>query len=200
MKTTLLTLAFFLTGLITPVFAAVEIGKPAENFTLTDTQGKTHSLSDFKGKFVVLEWYNPDCPFVVKHYDSNNMQTLQKDYTGKGVVWLSINSSAKGKQGHYTPAEYNKIATDKKTAPTAVLLDHDGKVGKTYDAKTTPQIYIVNPEGKLIYQGAIDSKSSADAGDIANSENYVKATLDAALTGKAVTTSSTKPYGCSVKY
>lgn len=200
MKITLLSLTLLLAGLISPLVAEMEIGKPAENFTLADTKGKTHSLTDFKGKFVVLEWYNPDCPFVRKHYDGGNMQSLQKTYTEKDVVWLSINSSAAGKQGHYTPAEYNKLAADKKTAPTALLLDHDGKVGRLYNAKTTPQIFVINPEGNLIYQGAIDNNSSADAADIATSENYVKSTLDAALAGKPVANSATKPYGCSVKY
>jgi len=200
MKTLLLTLTLSIAGLIAPVLAAVEVGKPAEGFSLTDTDGKSHSLADFKGKYVVLEWYNPDCPFVKKHYDSGNMQKLQKEYTGKDVVWLSINSSATGKQGHYSADEYKKIATDKNTAPTALLLDHDGKVGKAYDAKTTPEIYIVNPEGNLIYKGAIDSKSTSEQADIASSENYVKSTLDAAMNGKPVAVSSTKSYGCSVKY
>jgi peroxiredoxin len=200
MKTTLLSLSILALGLISPIFAAAEVGKPADSFTLSDTKGKSHSLADFKGKYVVLEWYNSECPFVKKHYDSNNMQKLQKDYTDKGVVWLSINSSAEGKQGHFSPEEFNKLIKEKKSAPTALLLDHDGKVGKLYGAKTTPHIYIINPEGSVIYQGAIDSKSSADQADIASSENYVKTTLDAAMAGKKVETTSTKPYGCSVKY
>ncbi len=193
-------LTLLLIGLLSPVFAAVEVGKPAENFTLTDTQGKTHSLNDLKGKFVVLEWYNPDCPFVKKHYDGGNMQSLQKSYTDKGVVWLSINSSASGKQGYYSPEEYNKIAAEKKTAPTALLLDHDGKVGHLYGAKTTPHIFIINPEGNLIYQGGIDNKASADPADIATAENYVKSTLDSAMAGKPVAVPTSKPYGCGVKY
>lgn len=200
MKNTLLALTLFALSSATPLLAAVETGKPAENFTLADLDGKSHSLADFKGKYVVLEWYNSDCPFVKKHYESGNMQKLQKEYTGKDVVWLSINSSAAGKQGHYTADEYKKIAAENKTAPTALLLDHDGKVGKLYAAKTTPHIYIINPEGTLIYQGAIDSKASPSADDIATSENYVKTTLDAAMAGKPVATDTTKPYGCSVKY
>ena len=201
MKTTLLALTLFAFGLISPTFAAVEAGKPAPDFTLTDTQGKSHSLADFKGKFVVLEWYNPDCPFVKKHYDeSSNMQKLQKTYTDKGVVWLSINSSAEGKQGNYSAEEFNKMIAAKKSAPTALLLDASGKVGKAYGAKTTPHIFIINPEGNLVYQGAIDNKSTADASDIDGAENYVKSTLDAALAGKEIAVSSTKPYGCGVKY
>jgi peroxiredoxin len=200
MKTTLLALTLLAVGFISSTFAAVEAGKPAPAFTLTDTQGKSHSLADFKGKFVVLEWYNPDCPFVKKHYESGNMQKLQKEYTGKNVVWLSISSSAKGKQGNYSPEEFNKLAAEKKTAPTALLLDPSGKVGQAYAAKTTPHIFIINPEGNLVYQGAIDSTPSADAGDIDGSENYVKSTLDAAMAGKDVAVLSTKPYGCSVKY
>lgn len=200
MKSLFLGLTLSLALLTAPAFAEVESGKPAPNFTLTDTNGKSHSLADFKGKYVVLEWYNPDCPFVVKHYKPGNIQGLQKTYTGKGVVWLSINSSAKGKQGHYSAEEFNKLIVEKKSAPTALLLDQDGKVGKQYAAKTTPHIYIINPEGTLIYQGAIDSKASADSDDIASAENYVETTLDAALAGEAVKVSSTKPYGCSVKY
>ncbi len=200
MKTLLLGLSLSLALLVAPAFAEVETGKAAPNFTLTDTKGTSHSLADFKGKHVVLEWYNPDCPFVVKHYKPGNMQALQKTYTDKGVVWLSINSSATGKQGHYSAAEFNKLIAESKSAPTALLLDQDGKVGKQYAAKTTPHIYIINPEGTLIYQGAIDSKPSADSDDIASSENYVKTTLDAALAGKPIKVGSTKPYGCSVKY
>ncbi len=201
MKTHLIAVAVLLTGLASTLIAAVETGKSAKDFTLTDSNGKSHSLSGFKGKYVVLEWYNPDCPFVKKHYNgSDNMQALQKEYTAKGVIWLSINSSATGKQGHYSGEEFNKIMAEKKSAPTAILLDQDGKVGREYEAKTTPHIFIVNPEGVLIYQGAIDSTASADPADIANSENYVKATLDAAMSGKAIVKGSTKPYGCSVKY
>ncbi|HEY5751801.1 MAG TPA: thioredoxin family protein [Chthoniobacterales bacterium] len=200
MKLNLATLALCVLGFVAPAFAAVETGKPAKDFTLKDTSGKEVSLADYKGKFVVLEWYNPDCPFVKKHYDSANMQKLQAEYTKKGVVWLSINSSAPGKQGYYSPTEYSKIAEAKKTAPTALLLDHDGKVGRLYNAKTTPEIFIINPEGTLIYQGGIDNKPSTDQADIATATNYVRITLDAAETGKPVPVGTTKPYGCSVKY
>lgn len=177
-----------------------EVGKAAPDFKLTDADGKTHSLSDFKGKHVVLEWINHGCPFVVKHYDSGNMQALQKEFTGKGVVWLSICSSAKGKQGHMSPADWKKTVAEKGSAPTAVLLDEPGKVGKLYDAKTTPHMFVVNPEGTLIYMGAIDDKPTADKADVPGAKNFVRAALTEAMEGKPVSQPSTKPYGCSVKY
>jgi len=181
-------------------WAAVEIGQKASDFSLPDTQGKTHTLSQYKGKFVVLEWTNPDCPIVHKHYDSGNMQKLQKEYTAKGVVWLSIDSSAPGKQGNYPPAQLEQIMKSRNAAPTAILLDPSGSVGRQYDAKTTPDMYIINPKGDLIYDGAIDSIPSADQSDIPNATNYVQAALDEAMAGKPVTTASTRPYGCSVHY
>jgi len=180
--------------------AAVTTGEAAPDFTLTDTNGQSHSLSQFKEKCVVLEWFNHDCPFVKKHYDSGNMQALQKEYTGKDVVWLAINSSAAGKEGYYNAEQTNQMTKDKAAAPTAVLLDADGKVGQLYGAQTTPHMYIINPEGILIYQGAIDDKKSADSADIATSKNYVKSALDAAMAGQPVGDSTTKSYGCSVKY
>ncbi len=180
--------------------AQVTSGQPAPNFTLTDSNGTAHALSSFKGKFVVLEWLNHSCPFVIKHYDSGNMQALQKEFTAKNVIWLSINSSAEGKQGHTKGKEANELTTKKGAAPSAVLLDADGKVGKLYGAQTTPHMYIINPEGVLIYQGAIDSTPSADPADIADSKNYVREALNAALSGQPITESSTKSYGCSVKY
>ena len=181
-------------------FAQPEIGKPAPEFTLTDTTGKSHSLSDFKGKTVVLEWINHGCPFVVKHYSSGNMQKLQTDATGKGVVWLSICSSAPGKQGHMTAADAVKKSEEVGSKATAYLVDEDGKVGKLYDAKSTPEMYVINKEGVLVYHGAIDDKKSTDAADIAGAKNYVTAALNEVLAGKPVTTPSTKAYGCSVKY
>ena len=180
--------------------AGVNIGETAPDFTLTDTNGVAHSLSQYKGKFVVLEWFNYDCPFVHKHYDGGNMQGLQKEYTGKDVVWLSINSSAEGKEGFYSPEETNAMSKETGAAPTAILLDSDGKVGKLYGAKTTPHMFVISQQGVLIYQGAIDSKPSADSADIATSVNYVKQALDEAIAGKAVSEPSTKSYGCSVKY
>ncbi|MFQ5822931.1 MAG: thioredoxin family protein [bacterium] len=176
------------------------IGKPAPDFTLTDSNGKKHSLSDYQGKFVVLEWFNPDCPFVKKHYGSGNMQKLQKKYTKKDVIWLIINSSAPGKQGHCPPDKANKIIKEENAAPTAFLLDHDGKVGKLYGAITTPHMYIINPKGVLVYNGAIDDKPSTKREDIAKAKNYVQLALDEAMAGKKVLIKVTQPYGCTVKY
>lgn len=176
------------------------VGKKAPEFELKDINGKSHKLADFKGKIVVLEWFNDGCPFVKKHYTSDNMQKLQREFTGRGVVWLSINSSAEGKQGAHTPEEYKKVLSEWKAAPTALLLDREGHVGRMYGAKTTPDMYIINKEGVLVYQGAIDSKPSADPADIASSKNYVKEALDQLMEGKKVTVASEKSYGCSVKY
>ena len=172
----------------------------AKDFTLTSVLGKEHSLADFKGKFVVLEWVNHGCPFVVKHYDSGNIPSLQKKYTDKGVIWLSICSSANGKQGFHTAEEWKPLLEKKKSAATATLLDVDGTVGKLYGAKTTPHIYIIDPNQKLIYQGAIDSIASADKADIAKAVNYVTATLDALMNNETVEKRTTQPYGCGVKY
>lgn len=195
---------FFILGTLLlspqPLRADLKTGEPAPDFTLTDIHGAAQALSSFKGKTVVLEWTNYQCPFVVKHYGSGNMQNLQKSYTGQGVIWLSINSSAEGKQGHFTPEKWKAELAGNKAAPTAVLLDPDGKVGKTYGAQTTPHMYIIDPQGNLIYEGAIDDKASTEAGDIASSKNYVQAALDESLAGKPVSVSSTKAYGCSVKY
>jgi peroxiredoxin len=179
---------------------STKVGNAAPDFSVTDSKGKTHSLSDYKGKYVVLEWFNPGCPFVKKHYESGNMQKLQKQFGDKNVAWLTVDSSAPGEQGNLTPEQANKTMSDWKMHPTALLLDPDGKVGQTYGAKNTPHMFVINPEGKLVYQGAIDSKPSADQSDIPSSTNYVKVALDESLAGKAVTTSNTKPYGCSVKY
>lgn len=176
------------------------VGKPAPAFSLKDTNGKAHSLAELKGKFVVLEWVNYDCPFVRKHYDSGNMQKLQKEFTAKGVVWLSINSSAPGKQGCFPAEKVNALLKEKTSHPSAYLLDTDGQVGKLYGARTTPHMFIINPEGQLIYNGAIDDKPSANPGDIASAKNLVRAALDEAMAGKAVTVAASQPYGCSVKY
>lgn len=181
-------------------FAAPQVGQPAPGFTLTDSDGQTHNLSDFEGKFVVLEWLNHGCPFVVKHYESGNMQKLQKEYTGKDVVWLSIVSSAPGKQGHMNPADANKAKEEKGSAATAVLLDEDGTVGKLYNAKVTPELFVINPEGLLVYMGAVDDKKSTDPADVAGAKNYVKQALDEAMAGQPVSEAATAPYGCSVKY
>lgn len=181
-------------------FAALEPGQEAPDFTLNDSKGQPRKLSEFRGKIVVLEWLNHDCPFVKKHYGSGNMQKLQKEYTAKGVVWLSILSSAPGKQGHRTGPQADADTKDKSASPTAVLLDPAGEVGQKYEAKTTPDMFVINQEGKVIYAGAIDSIRSTDSADIAKAENYVRQTLDAALAGKPVPTPKTTPYGCSVKY
>lgn len=184
----------------TPLQAAVVSGEAAPEFTLTDTHGNEHSLSDFKGKNVVLEWINPDCPFVKKYYKNGDMQGLQSSYGGQDVVWLSIASSAPGKQGHYEPAVWNELTKQKGASPTAVLLDPSGKVGKLYGAKTTPHMYVIDAKGVLVYQGAIDSTPSANPADIAKSEIYVQSVLDAIIEGKEAPVSSVKSYGCSVKY
>lgn len=176
------------------------IGSKVPDFSLVDTNGKTHTLADYKGRTVVLEWTNFGCPFVVKHYDSMNMQSLQKKYTDKGIVWLSISSSAKGKEGSMTSAEWNKEIATQKAASLAFLLDENGKVGKAYDAKTTPHMFIIDGTGALAYKGAIDNKPSYKQSDVKGAKNYVSAALDEILAGKKVSLSSTEPYGCSVKY
>jgi peroxiredoxin len=188
--------------LATAVFAldAPPVGSAAPDFSLTDAKGKTRSLSQYKGKYVVLEWFNPECPFVKKHYGSGNMQKLQEEYTGKGVVWLTIDSNAPGTEGSLTAEDAEKIMSSWKTHQTALLLDADGKAGRAYGAKNTPNMVIINPDGKIAYEGAIDSKATPNPADIPKSTNYVKAALDESLTGKPVSTSQTKPYGCSVKY
>lgn len=180
--------------------AAPKVGSPAPGFSLVDSEGKDHALTDFKGKFVVLEWVNYDCPFVRKHYRSGNMQNLQKEYTGKGVVWLSICSSAPGKQGYFESGDLNDRIKEEKARPSAYLIDAEGTVGKLYEAKTTPHMFVINPEGTLVYAGAIDDIASTDTDDLPGATNYVKAALDAAQAGKPVATRSTKSYGCSVKY
>jgi peroxiredoxin len=191
---------FFL--VLTPLARAAEaqVGKPAPNFTLPDTNGKSHSLSDYKGKIVVLEWLNHDCPFVKKLYNSGHMQKLQKTYGNKGVVWFSIISSAPGKQGYSTPEQANELIKQKKAAPAALLLDPDGKVGNLYGAKTTPHMYIITSDGVLVYNGAIDDIRSTNVEDIAKAKNYVQIGLDEVMAGKEVSTKTSVPYGCSVKY
>ena len=186
----------------TTLFAAEspKVGSAAPDFSLPDAKGKTHSLAEAKGKYVVLEWFNPECPFVKKHYGGGNMQKLQEEFAGKGVVWMSIDSSASGKEGYLTPEAATKQIADWKMNHTTLLLDPDGKAGKTYGAKNTPHMFVVNPEGKLIYEGAIDSKASPNPADIANSTNYVKVALDESMGGKPVSNPNTKPYGCQVKY
>lgn len=193
-------LAVMTFAMAAPAHAALEIGKPAPEFTATDTNGKTHNLSDFKGKIVVLEWTNPECPYVVKHYKSKNMQGLQAKYTAQDVVWLSINSSAAGKQGNQTNEQANAYMTEVGAASTARIADADGKIGNLYAAKTTPHMFIIDKDGNLAYEGAIDDNDSADSADALTAKNYVAAALDAMIAGKPVEMVQTNSYGCSVKY
>lgn len=192
------------TILATALFSAAAhgaptVGQPAPGFSATNSDGKTTKLADLKGKYVVLEWTNDGCPFVKKHYNGN-MQTLQKEATDKGAVWLSVISSAPGKQGHVDGKAANALTASRKAHPSQVLLDPSGELGQLYDAKTTPHMFIINPEGKLIYAGGIDSIASADEEDIAKAKPYVRVALTEAMAGKPVTEAVTKPYGCSVKY
>lgn len=180
--------------------ATATVGQPAPAFTATDASGKTVSLADFKGKTVVLEWVNPGCPFVQKHYGAANMQGTQKEATAKGVVWLAINSTAADAGDYLPPAEMAKWMQQQKAAATATLMDADGKVGRAYGARTTPHMYIVDPAGKLVYAGGIDDKATANPADIPRSTNYVKAALNESLAGKPITQANTRPYGCSIKY
>lgn len=179
---------------------AARVGAPAPAFTGTDTHGKAHNLSDYRGKFVVLEWTNKDCPFTQKQYDSGNMQTLQRQWTQQGVVWLTILSSAPGHQGYMTAAEENTWMAKVHASPTAAILDPSGTIGHAYEAKTTPHMFIIDPSGKLIYDGAIDDHPTTDTADVPISRNYVSEALREAMSGKPVAVAYTRPYGCSVKY
>jgi peroxiredoxin len=176
------------------------VGAPAPAFKATDSLGKTEALDQFHGKYVVLEWHNQGCPYTRKHYVSGNMQTLQKEWTAKGVVWFTVISSAPGEQGYVTPAQENDYVAKMHAAPTAVLLDTFGMVGRLYNAKTTPEMYVINPTCKLIYEGAIDDRPTPDPDDVHGAHNYVSDALTEAMAGKAVATPYTRPYGCSVKY
>ena len=179
---------------------AVKVGDTAPDFRGTDSNGKTQSLDQYRGRYVVLEWHNHDCPFTKKHYESGNMQSLQKTWTGKGVVWLTVISSAPGQEGYMTAAEENSYMKKVNAVPTATILDPTGVIGREYGAKTTPDMFVINPEGKLIYAGAIDDHPSTDVEDIKASKNYVSEALTQAMAGKEVATTVTRPYGCSVKY
>lgn len=179
---------------------AVETGAPAPAFKLEGVSGKSVSLADHKGKIVVLEWLNHGCPFVRKHYDSQNMQTLQRKYTKEGVVWLSVISSAEGKQGHVSPGDGLAEKTKNQSVATDVLLDPKGTVGQAYGAKTTPHMYVIAKDGTIAYQGAIDDKADTDTASVKGAKNYVSEALDALMAGQKVKVASTKAYGCSVKY
>jgi len=179
---------------------AAKVGEAAPDFTASASNGKTVRLSDYRGKYVVLEWHNNGCPYVGKHYNSGNMQRLQKQWTSRGVVWLTILSSAPGKQGYVTASEENDYLAKMQATPTAALLDPTGEIGHLYDAKTSPQMVVINPQGVEIYDGAIDDKPTTDLQDVPNATNYVSLALEAAMAGKQVQTPATRPYGCSVKY
>lgn len=180
--------------------AAPSVGQPAPVFSAVDSNGATHKLGDFKGKTVVLEWTNAECPYTRKHYESGNMQKLQQEATAAGVVWLSVISSAPGKQGYVTGAEANQLTASRGAHPTAVLLDPTGTVGREYEAQTTPHMFVIDQTGVLRYMGAIDDKPVASPATIAGARNYVREALVAVEAGKPVAVASTEPYGCSVKY
>ncbi|MCV0371289.1 thioredoxin family protein [Filomicrobium sp.] len=180
--------------------AAPEVGKPAPDFTGVDTHGKTHTLKELRGKTVILEWSNDGCPYVQKHYGSGNMQKLQKDTTADGIVWLTIVSSAPGAQGNLPPAEHDALMLKRDAAPSAVLIDQEGTIGRAYGAQTTPHMYIITPDGNLAYKGAIDDKPTANQSDIEGARNYVREALEQIAAGKPVDPAVTRAYGCSIKY
>lgn len=189
--------------LVTPLASAhakAIVGKPAPAFVLTDMNGQKVRLDSFKGKYVVLEWVNFQCPFVGKHYGGQNMQALQKRFTEKGVVWLSICSSAPGKQGYVTGPEAKEAVAEREASPTRFLLDPNGSVGKSYGAKTTPHMFVIDPKGRVLYNGAIDDRPSTKREDLEGAHNYVAAALDEAMGGEKIKVAATQPYGCSVKY
>lgn len=200
MKAMSLLFAAALTLAASPVFAKAVIGQPAPDFSLPDSQGRTQSLSAYKGKTVVLEWNNPECPFVRKHYGAGNMQKLQSAATAAGVVWLTVNSAAAGKQGHLDAAGANAYVAQVGGRQSAYLFDADGKIGHLYGAKTTPHMYVIDAQGVLRYAGGIDSIASTDEADIAKATPYVSDALAAIAAGKPVATPTSEPYGCSVKY
>lgn len=184
----------------TPALAAPAVGQPAPSFAAVDSKGQQHKLADFKGKVVVLEWTNHDCPYVQKHYKSSNMQNLQKQAKQAGVVWLSVISSAPGQQGHVDGAKADELTASRHAVPTAVLLDPQGEIGKAYDARTTPHMYVIDAKGVLRYAGGIDSIASTKPADIEKADPFFKTALESVLKGENVTQSVTRPYGCSVKY
>lgn len=200
LHTSLVRIALVLTLLTATSAFAVKPGESAPDFTGIDSNGQTHTLASYRGKYVVLEWHNNGCPYTIKHYDSGNMQALQKKWTAKGIVWFTVISSAPGKQGYVTAKEENAYMQKMQAAPTAAILDPSGKIGRMYEARTTPDMYIIDPQGKLIYEGAIDDHPTVDQADIKISKNYVDEALTAAINGKPVQNAVTRPYGCSVKY
>ena len=180
--------------------AQAVVGQPAPSFSVADATGKAVSLADYKGKHVVLEWVNPGCPFVQKHYDSGNMPATQKTAVSKGMAWLSISSTAKDSGDYKAPAELASWIRSKEGAPTATLMDTDGKIGRAYGARVTPHMYLIDPQGKLIYAGAIDSKPTANPADIKTATNYVSEAIGEVTTGKPLSQPTTRAYGCSIKY
>ena len=184
-----------------PVLENPTVGQPAPLFTVTDTRGTTHTLEAYRGKWVVLEWFNHECPYTKKHYKSDNMQALQREYTAKGVVWMSVVSSAPGNQGyHASAADADRAMTEKKAASSFVVRDTAGTLGRQYGARTTPHLYVIDPQGVLRYAGAIDDKPSPSPSDVPGAKNYLKAALDAGLAGQPIAIGTTQPYGCDVKY
>jgi peroxiredoxin len=195
----------FLMGLGIAVIAAapllaVRVGQAAPDFSAGASNGQTYKLSDFHGKFVVLEWHNQGCPYTRKHYDSGNMERLQKEWTAKGVVWFTVISSAPGEEGYVNASQENDYLKRMNAVPTAALLDPKGQIGRLYDAKTTPQMIVIGTTGVILYDGAIDDRPTSDSSDIAGAKNYVSLALNEALAGKPLSIATTRPYGCSVKY
>jgi len=183
-----------------PAAAQAVVGHPAPAFSLTDSNGQTRTLAELKGHTVVLEWWSYECPFVGKHYGSGHMQKLQKEWTAKGVTWLTVSSSGAGKAGYVDAADANTIMRQRGGAPSAILLDHDGALGRAYGAKTTPHMFVIDPQGVLAYAGAIDDRSTPDPDDVKGAKNYVEAAFADVKAGRPVAVGSTAPYGCSVKY
>jgi peroxiredoxin len=201
MKTALATTLAAALALTAPgALANVAAGQAAPDFTLSDIQGKKRSLSDYKGKYVVLEWFNSECPFVQKHYESGNMQSLQKRYADKGVVWLTVNSTSPDSSNYRDPKRSQEIVKEWKINSTALMLDPDGTVGKTYGARTTPHMWVIDPHGKVIYAGGIDDRATFRTADVQGAKNFVATALDESMAGKPVGTAAAAPYGCSVKY
>ncbi len=200
------TKAFFaaaITFLFLPIASRAQTAKvnaPAPDFNATDSQGQSHSLAQYHGKYVVLEWHNQGCPYTRKHYESGNMQNLQKEWTERGIVWFTVISSAPGKEGYVTAEQENDYLAKMHAAPTAALLDPDGKLGRLYSARTTPDMFIIDPQGKLIYAGAIDNRPTSEVEDIKGADNFVSDALSSAMAGKPVAMPYTRAYGCSVKY
>jgi peroxiredoxin len=192
--------AVLLAGLSLSVHAAPKVGEPAPVFSGTDPSGKTWTLSELRGQPVILEWTNHDCPYVKKHYESDNMQALQREATADGYLWLSVISSAPGKQGHVSPEQADALTTERQAAPTAVLLDESGEIGRAYGARTTPQMFVIDADGVLVYMGGIDDRPTTNPADIPGATNYVRAALAERDAGEPVSQPVTRPYGCSVKY